>query len=91
MNIGFAGMEKYLQSCKSEFFRKKNKNPASYVNRMKHADLKNIERTIAEYFAVKTEYFLGIKGTKIFQSRDSDLASLYVIKGTKLIIEAYET
>ena len=42
-----------------------------------------IEETVTEYFAVKAEYFLGIKGKKIFQSRNSNVASLYVIKGKK--------
>ena len=72
-----------LLNPESEFFKEKTKNPDSYVNKIKHTDLKKIERTIAEYFAVKTEYFLGIKGTKVFQSRDSNVASLYIIKGTK--------
>jgi len=67
----------------SEFFKEKSKNPDSYVNKIKHTDLKETERTIAKYFAVKTEYFLGIKGTQIFQSRDSNVAGLYVIKGKK--------
>ena len=72
-----------LLNPESEFFREKIKNPDSYINKIKHTDLKEIERTIAKYFAVKTEYFLGIKGTEIFQSQDSDVASLYAIKGTK--------
>jgi len=72
-----------LLNPQSEFFKEKADNPTSYVNRIKHTDLKEIERTIAEYFSVKTEYFLGIKGTKVFQSRNSNAASLCVIKGTK--------
>lgn len=72
-----------LLNPESEFFQEKTKNPDSYVNKIKHTDLTEIERTIAEYFSVKTEYFLGIKGTEIFQSQDSNVASLYVIKGAK--------
>jgi ubiquinone/menaquinone biosynthesis C-methylase UbiE len=71
-----------LLNPQSEFFKEKIKNPDSYVNKIKHTDLKEIEGTVAKYFSVKTEYFLGIKGTEIFQSRDSNTASLYVIKGT---------
>lgn len=67
----------------SQFFKDKKSNPDSYVNKIKHTNLKEIERTIAEYFFVKTEYFLGIKGKEIFQSQDPNVASLYVIKGTK--------
>jgi len=72
-----------LLNPESEFFKEKTKNPDSYINKIKHTDLKEIEKTIAEYFSVQTEYFLGIKGKQIFQSRDSNVASLYVIKGTK--------
>jgi len=77
------GLLTMLLNPQSEFFKEKTKKPDSYINRIKHTDLKEIERTIDEYFAVKAEYFLGIKGAQIFQSRDSNLASLYVIKGTK--------
>ena len=72
-----------LLNPKSEFFREKTANPDSYVNRVKHTDLTEIEKTIAEYFSVQTEFFLGIRGQEIFESRDPDLASLYVVKGKK--------
>ena len=72
-----------LLNPESEFFKEKIKNPDSYINKIKHIDLKKIEKAISEYFFIKTEYFLGIKETKIFQSRDPSLASLYVIKGIK--------
>jgi len=67
----------------SEFFKEKAADPASYVNKIKHTNLEEIERTIAELFFVQTEYFLGIKGTEIFQSRNPKLAALYVVKGKK--------
>jgi ubiquinone/menaquinone biosynthesis C-methylase UbiE len=72
-----------LLNPQSQFFKEKVNNPASYVNKIRHTDLKEIERTIAEYFPVQTEYFLGIKGQKIFESQNPNLASLYVIKGKK--------
>jgi len=72
-----------LLNPKSQFFKEKVNNPASYVSRIKHTDLREIERTIAEYFSVQTDFFLGIKGEQVFQSRDPKLASLYVIKGKK--------
>ena len=72
-----------LLNPQSQFFKEKTGNPASYINKIKHTDLKEIERTIAEYFSVKTEYFLGIKGQQIFESQQPNLASLYVIKGKK--------
>jgi len=67
----------------SEFFREKAGDPASYVNSIKHTNLGEIERTIAEYFSVKTEYFLGIKDGGTFQSQNPNLAALYVVKGKK--------
>ncbi|MGD2094335.1 MAG: class I SAM-dependent methyltransferase [Phycisphaerales bacterium] len=72
-----------LLNPESKFFKEKVRNPASYVNKIRHTDLKDIERTIAKYFSTRTEYFLGIKGTEIFQTRYHKLASLYVIKGEK--------
>jgi len=72
-----------LINPKSEFFKERSTNLTSYINKIKHTDLKEIERTIAEYFAVKIEYSLGIKGQDIFETRNPNLASLYVIKGKK--------
>ncbi|MCD6393282.1 MAG: class I SAM-dependent methyltransferase [Planctomycetes bacterium] len=72
-----------LLNPQSEFFKEKTKNPSSYVNKIKHVDLKKIQKSILGYFSIETEYFLGIKKTEIFQSRDSKLASLYIIKGIK--------
>lgn len=72
-----------LLNPQSQFFKEKINNPASYVNKIKHTDLREIERAIAEYFSVQTEFFLGIKGQQLLKSRQPDLASLYVIKGKK--------
>ena len=72
-----------LLNPESEFFKEKSENPDSYVNKIKHMGLKDIERTIAYSFYVQTEYFLGIKDQKIFESQDPSLASLYIIKGKK--------
>jgi len=67
----------------SEFFKEKMKKPDSYLNKIKHTNLKEIEKSIAEYFSVQNEYFLGIKGQDIFETKNPNLASLYVIKGIK--------
>jgi ubiquinone/menaquinone biosynthesis C-methylase UbiE len=72
-----------LLNPECEFFREKSKNPDSYINKIKHTDLREIEKAITEYFSTQTEYFLGIKNQKIFESQDPKLASLYVIKGKK--------
>jgi len=71
-----------LLNPQSQFFKEKVNNPASYVSKIKHTDLREIERAIAEYFSFQTEYFLGIRGQQIFESQNPNLASLYVIKGT---------
>jgi len=70
-----------LLNPESEFFKEKTRNPASYVNKIRHTDLREIEGAVAEYFSIKAEYFLGIDGTNIFQSEDSNVASFYVTKG----------
>jgi len=72
-----------LLNPKSEFFKEKASNPSSYVNKIKHTDLTKIEKTIAEYFSVQSEYFLGVKAGEIFETGDSNLAGLYVVKGKK--------
>ena len=72
-----------LLNPESEFFKEKASNPASYINKIKHTNLAEIERMIAEHFFVQSEYFLGIRKTKTFQSRHPDLAALYIIKGKK--------
>ena len=72
-----------LLNRQSEFFKEKTKIPESYIKKIKHIDSKKIEKAISEFFFINTEYFLGIKGTEIFQSSDYNLASLYVINGVK--------
>jgi ubiquinone/menaquinone biosynthesis C-methylase UbiE len=72
-----------LLNPQSRFYKEKVSNPASYVSRIKRTDLKELERTIAEYFSIQTEFFLGIRGRQILESRQPDLAALYVIKGKK--------
>jgi len=72
-----------LLNPECEFFREKTKHSNSYINRIKHTDLRQIERTIAAYFYTQREYFLGISGRKIFESQAPNLASLYVVKGKK--------
>ena len=72
-----------LLNPESEFFKQKTKNPDSYINKIKHRNLMEIEAAVKKYYLVKTEYFLGIEGTRVFPSEDSHQASLYIIKGTK--------
>ena len=80
-----------LLNPESEFFKEKTQNPDSYINKIKHINLAEIERTIAEHFSVQSEYFLGVRKTKTFQSRHPDLAALYIIKGKKEEFNVKET
>jgi ubiquinone/menaquinone biosynthesis C-methylase UbiE len=70
-----------LLNPQSQFFKERTKNPDSYVNKIKHKDLREIEGIIAEFFSTQTEFFLGINGRNISESKNPDLAGLYVIKG----------
>jgi ubiquinone/menaquinone biosynthesis C-methylase UbiE len=72
-----------LLNPESAFFREKINTPDSYVRKIKHTDLRELERAIAEYFTISTEYFLGIEDTRIFESCRPDTAGLYVINGRK--------
>ncbi len=68
---------------KSEYFKEHARKNDSYFNMMINMDLRGIKEKASEYFTVKDEYFLGIKGKEIFSTQDKRYASLYVIKGFK--------
>lgn len=73
-----------LLNPESEFFKQRTKNHDSYMNKIKHKDLENIEKFIRQHFLVqKIEYFLGIKDKQLFNTLDSRLAGLYIINGVK--------
>jgi ubiquinone/menaquinone biosynthesis C-methylase UbiE len=72
-----------LLNPESEFFKRKIGDPDSYVRKIRHRGLKDIEGVIAEDFNVQSEYFLGVKGDTIFKSRDAVDAVLYIIRGIK--------
>jgi len=72
-----------LLNPESEFFKERSRNPDSYIRSIRHRDLEPIERAIAEYYTVRTEYMLGIKGETIFSSKKPHEAALYTIVGEK--------
>jgi ubiquinone/menaquinone biosynthesis C-methylase UbiE len=77
-----------LLNPKSFFFQEKRRDAASYINKIKHTDSNEIERTISRLFIIeKTEYFLGIRGKELFHTNDPGQASLYCIKARKKPIE----
>jgi SAM-dependent methyltransferase len=66
----------------SAFFQEKLRDPHSYIRKMRHPDVKEIEEAIGKQFDVQTEYFLGVNGTTLFESGDPADAVLFVIQGT---------
>ena len=72
-----------LLNPESDFFKKKLRDPNSYVRKIRHTDLVEIEKVIAENYGVHGEYLLGVKGDAIFESRDVPDAALYIIRGSR--------
>ena len=73
-----------LLNPESKHYSNWTREPDSYMCKIKHLGLSDIENTISNYFKIKTpEYFLGIDGEKVFESKDPKLAALYVVKGIK--------
>lgn len=74
-----------LLNPESAFFRDRVRDTRSYVHKIRHRDIDEIERVIAEKFQVRAEYFLGVEGERIFESGDASEAALYVIRGTRKV------
>jgi ubiquinone/menaquinone biosynthesis C-methylase UbiE len=72
-----------LLNPESEYFKSHARRPSSYFGRIKHSDPKKIERCISKFLATTGEYFLGIRGQEIFDTRDRLLAAMYVVRATK--------
>lgn len=67
----------------SVFFREKLHDPDSYVRKIRHTNLHEIERVMSSDFHVQAEYLLGVKEGMIFESVDPRFAVLYIVRGTK--------
>lgn len=72
-----------LLNPQSAFYKEKAQDPTSYVRKIRHTNLEEIESVIAEHFHIQTEYFMGVRDGNIFKSRETTEASLYVIRGTR--------
>jgi len=72
-----------LLNPSSEFFKTRYATEDSYVRKLRHTDLQELEKSAAEWFDTQGEYFLGIVGEVLFDSTDPATAALYVIKGVK--------
>lgn len=68
----------------SGYFKAHLRKADSYFRMVKHTNLKEIESYISKFFAAAGEYFLGIRGQEVFDTRDKNLAALYVVKGVKI-------
>lgn len=68
----------------SEYFKNHVQKGDSYFKRVRHTNLKEIERYFSKFFRINAEYFLGIKDNEVFETSDKSFASLYVIKGLKV-------
>jgi ubiquinone/menaquinone biosynthesis C-methylase UbiE len=67
----------------SDFFKEQLLNPDSYVQRIRHTDLREIEDVVREQYCVRTEYFLDVEGETVAMGRGANDAVLYVVMGTK--------
>jgi len=67
----------------SAFFQRKQAEPGSYVRRIRHTDLHELESAIAQGFEVQGEFFLGIVDDRILPNCDPETAALYVVQGIK--------
>lgn len=72
-----------LLNPESGFFREQLSKPDSYVRTIKHTDLAEMKRVISRRFDVQAEYFLGIRGEKLFDSSDPQDAALYILNAGK--------
>ena len=68
----------------SEYFKSHYQKPGDYFRKIKHMDFEEILERISKFFEMEAEYFLGIRGKEIFDTRDKKFAALYVIKGIKI-------
>jgi ubiquinone/menaquinone biosynthesis C-methylase UbiE len=72
-----------LLNPESDFFKRKLRDPNSYMGKIRYTDLREIEEVIAEDYGLHREYLLGVKGDTIFESRDVTDAVLYILRGTR--------
>ena len=72
-----------LLNPQSAFYKEKAQDPTSYVRKIRHTNLEEIESAIAEHFHIQTEYFMGVRDGNICESREPTEAALYVIRGAR--------
>jgi len=79
-----------LLNTASAFIKDKLSDSHSYVQRLQHTNMSEIETAFPSAFRVQTEYLMGVKNGRLFGTADPSCALLYVITGTKVSMESKE-
>ncbi|MHA1917244.1 MAG: class I SAM-dependent methyltransferase [Candidatus Ranarchaeia archaeon] len=69
-----------LLNTSSEYFKRNYEYEDSYFRKIKHKNFE-VSKLAKEQFIIETDYFLGIKEESIFETKEKDKASIFVIKG----------
>jgi ubiquinone/menaquinone biosynthesis C-methylase UbiE len=77
-----------LLNPESVFFKEKLQNPDSYVRKIRHRNIPEIEKAMEGSFHIRAEYFMGVKQGELFESRNPHYAVLYIIRGKKVLLGA---
>ena len=68
----------------SNYFQSHVAKPGDYFTRMKHRNLAEIQDTISSVYNItRAEYFLGIDGTRVFETHNPHQASIFAIVGIR--------
>jgi len=70
-----------LLNPESDLFKRKIRNPVSYVHRIKHKNLKKIEAAASKQFEIRGEYFLSTSGGRVLERADGPRSISYILKG----------
>jgi ubiquinone/menaquinone biosynthesis C-methylase UbiE len=69
----------------SQYFHEQSENKDSYFRRALHRDVSEVRDYISEFYAIiKEEYFLGIRGKEVFETRDKNFAAMYAVVGKRI-------
>lgn len=65
-----------LLNTESVFFKEELQNPDSYVWKIRHRNIPEIEKAMEGSFHIQAEYFMGVKQGELFESRSPHYAVL---------------
>jgi ubiquinone/menaquinone biosynthesis C-methylase UbiE len=66
----------------SDFYKERISRDASYVARIRHSNIDEMEKAARSFFEVDAEFFLGVEDGRIFENR-TDKAVLKILNGIK--------